>query len=398
MNKCKIIKRKGMRKLLIKGMKGQQLSEWETNAINTEEVVGLLQVDACKKGFVYNLEFDITGYITFKEFLQMPLTKETFARILDNILENLKSVEEKHFNQQLILYDMDKIYINPSTQRIFFAYVPLQPFDNDGSLQEMLLDIIQYSAFDETEENDYVSEYITILNRGINFSVFDLEEYVRGLIKSINGEDEDDMIECPKCHTLVSSNSVFCKCGFKLHGFTGSTGGAGSQVYDMFQNYKENRNVCNVTDPAKDDNNQRKSDEKKDIVVENDVAATAAKNEDPSDITKKKKKPTTVLSLYDEQEPTQAYLIRESNDEKVVIGKASFRMGRESGDYIVSNRYVSDPHVDIITRNNHFYVVDLGSTNKTYMDGVVIPPQQETEIFDGCRLRLANENFQFFIE
>ena len=38
MNKCKIAKRRGMRLLLVKGLKGQQLSEWEFNAITSDEV------------------------------------------------------------------------------------------------------------------------------------------------------------------------------------------------------------------------------------------------------------------------------------------------------------------------------------------------------------------------
>lgn len=377
--------------LLVKGEKGQQLSEWETNAINTDEVVGLLHVDARKKGFAYQLEFDITGYITFQEFLQIPLTQETFARVLDNILETLKSIDEKHFNPQLVLYDMDKIYINPSTQRLFFAYVPLQPFENNNTLQSMLLDIIQYSAFDDAEDSEYVSEYISILNRGINFSLFDLEEYVRRLIKTINGEYDGDTVECPKCHSMVSADAVLCKCGFKLHGFTGSTNVATSQVYDMFQSYTD-RNGSKSASSANSD-----------VCSSSRISREPERQEplpaDPVPEKPKKKKQTTVLSLYDEEEDSsQAFLIQESTEEKILIDRDPFRLGRESGDHIVSNRYVSDPHLDILSRNGRYYAIDLGSTNKTYIDGVVLMPQQETELFSGCLLKLANEKFQFIIE
>lgn len=383
MNKCKIIKRKGMRKLLVKGVKGQQLSEWEANAINTDEVTGLLHVDAYKKGFAYHLEYDITGYITFQEFLQIPLTQEAFARVLDNILENLKSVEEKHFNQQLILYDMDKIYINPSTQRLFFTYVPLQPYESSGTLQEMLLNIIQYSAFDENEDSEYVSEYISILNSGINFSVFDLEEYVRTLIKTVNGEYIGETVECPRCHSIIPAETVLCNCGFKLHGFTGSTNMAKSQVYDMFQNYRE-------TTPG--DYSERKARNAEERISAGTPETIREEN------SQGKRKLTTVLSLYEEDEQSQAYLLRESNGERIQMVKYPFRLGRESGDYVVSNRYVSEPHMDIIYRDHCYYAMDLGSTNKTYVDGVLIPARQETEIFSGCQLKLANEKFQFFIE
>lgn len=387
MNKCKIIKRKGMRKLLVKGIKGQQLSEWETNAINTNEAVGLLHLDAYKKGFAYQLEYDITGYITFQEFLQIPLTQESFARVLDNILENLKSVEEKHLNQQLILYDMDKIYINPSTQRLFFAYVPLQPFENGGTLQKMLLDIIQYSAFDENEDTDYVSEYISILNRGINFSTFDLGEYVQNLIKIVNGEYMGETVECPRCHAIIPAKTVLCKCGQKLHGLTGSTNTAKSQVYDMFRNH-------DLIEQPEQSRDNGLSDQKGPTLIKKAENTTGIISQGmPS-----KKNATTVLAIYDEEEQPQASLLRDSNGEKVPLRRYPFRIGRESGDYIASNRYISEPHLDILYRDRCYYVVDLGSTNGTYVDGVAISAGEETEVFSGCRLKLANEQFQFIIE
>ena len=62
------------------------------------------------------------------------------------------------------------------------------------------------------------------------------------------------------------------------------------------------------------------------------------------------------------------------------------------------NRYVSEPHLELRCRSGRFYAVDLDSTNKTYVDGTVLPARQEQEIFSGTRLRLANERFQFITE
>lgn len=381
MNKCKIIKRKGMRMLLVKGEKGQQLSEWELNHINSNQVSGLLQVAVRKKGFCYHLEFDITGYITFREFLQIPMTQESFTHVLQNILDNLHSVKEKHFNEQLILYDMDKVYINPATQRLFFTYVPLQPFENNKTLQEMLLDIISYCAFDESEDTEYVTEYISILNRGINFSQFDLEEYVQRMLKTINGEYDGETVECPKCGSLLPASAVVCSCGRKMQGVTGSTNSARSQVYDMFQNGSSHH-------PVK-------------VAASNEHIPTASAAEDKHADTKppQRKKQTTVLSLYDDEEiDAVAHLLQISTGEKISIDKTPFRLGRESGDYVIPNCYISEPHMDIIRRGNRFFAVDLDSRNKSYIDKEVLVPRQETELVNGCQLKLANEKFQVTIE
>lgn len=376
----------------MKGLKGQQLSEWEFNAINSDEVTGLLRLEARKKGLIYNLEYDITGFIPFLEFLRIPMTRETFARVLDNILENLRSVNEKHFNPQLILYDMDKIYINPSTQRIFFAYVPLQPFENGGSLQEMLRSIIQYGAFDENEDCEYISEYITILNKGINFSAFDLEQYSARLLKAVNGQQDTGTVECPRCHAVLPADTVLCDCGFKLRGLTGSTNRGKQQVYDMFQNMGEARTPEKPSAPPEKPTNPPEKP--------SDPPEKQAPPQEPREPERKPsgRKLTTVLSLYDQEEPSRAWLVREPSGEKIPVDRFPFRLGRESGDYVVPNRYVSEPHMELRSRSGRFYAVDLGSTNKTYVDAAPIPPHQEQEIFSGTRLRLANERFQFITE
>ena len=95
------------------------------------------------------------------------------------------------------------------------------------------------------------------------------------------------------------------------------------------------------------------------------------------------------------------YLIRCKNRDKILVDKAMFRIGKEgmSCDYFVTdNNAVSRTHADILTKNGRFFVVDLGSTNRTYVDGRAITPKQEIEIFAGTRLRFANEEFDFFTE
>lgn len=82
------------------------------------------------------------------------------------------------------------------------------------------------------------------------------------------------------------------------------------------------------------------------------------------------------------------------------MDKPSFRIGKEKRycDYFVSdNSAVSRSHADIVTKNKRYYITDLNSTNKTYVDGRAIPVEKEVEIFSGTKLRLANEDFVFYV-
>ena len=110
---------------------------------------------------------------------------------------------------------------------------------------------------------------------------------------------------------------------------------------------------------------------------------------------------TTVLGIGQLDVVSFPYLIRCKNRDKIRVDKTSFRIGKEGMicDYSVAdNNAVSRTHADILTKNGRFYVVDLGSTNRTYVDGRVITPKQEIEIFAGTRLRFANEEFDFYVE
>ena len=110
---------------------------------------------------------------------------------------------------------------------------------------------------------------------------------------------------------------------------------------------------------------------------------------------------TTVLGSEELDTPNFPYLIRNKNNEKIMVDKPSFRIGKERkySDYFVSdNNAVSRSHADIITREKRYYIIDLNSTNKTYVDGRAIAIEKEIEIFDGTKLRLANEDFVFYID
>ena len=112
-NKCKIISKLGITQLVIKSQKGQQLSEREVYDINGNQNSGLLSLHVVTKGSSFKLIYDITGFITFKEYLKKPLTRESFAHILKNILENLNAVQKLFINQQMLGWILSMSLLTP---------------------------------------------------------------------------------------------------------------------------------------------------------------------------------------------------------------------------------------------------------------------------------------------
>ena len=108
---------------------------------------------------------------------------------------------------------------------------------------------------------------------------------------------------------------------------------------------------------------------------------------------------TTVLGVSQAQ-VAKPYLLRIKNSERIELDKPVFRIGKEKSyvDYFVNdNTAVSRSHVNIINRDNAFFVVDTNSTNHTYVNGNMIQSNVETKLEHGTKLRLANEEFEFFM-
>jgi pSer/pThr/pTyr-binding forkhead associated (FHA) protein len=92
-----------------------------------------------------------------------------------------------------------------------------------------------------------------------------------------------------------------------------------------------------------------------------------------------------LLVLKDVQNPEKIF--KYPLDGKVTLGRNVDKVNIAI-DY---NRTVSGQHCQIYTRNNRFYINDLNSANKTYVNGRVITG--ETEITPGTKIRLGEVEF-----
>lgn len=370
----------GMSQLMIKSLKGQQLNENEVYAINSNRISGLLRVDVLQKGSSFKLIYNITGFVSFREFLSAPLTRASFAKMLQNILDCLLSLKSAYFHQQNLLMDFNRVMVNPATQSIHFVYVPIQGFESGDSLRDFLLNIIQFCTFVPGEDTSYITEYITILNNGINFSEFELEEYIKHLLGQHSNNRKK--IKCPTCHAALEKGTNYCiYCGSKVMANNGRTSDG---IYNPLRDIQldgGNLPRRDYSPKAQRDSTQGLSD------------GTTVLGADPGG--------TTVLGSEELELPNYPYLIRIKNNEKIMVDKPSFRIGKEKKycDYfVVDNNAVSRSHADIITKGKRYYIIDLNSTNKTYVDGRAIAIEKEVEIFNETKLRLANEDFVFYID
>lgn len=81
------------------------------------------------------------------------------------------------------------------------------------------------------------------------------------------------------------------------------------------------------------------------------------------------------------------------------INKEVFWIGKGADcDLRILDETVSRKHASIIVKNNHYFLCDNDSTNKTFVDNREIPAKASVEIFDGAKLKFSNIEFDFRIE
>lgn len=383
MNKRKFVRKKGYSQFVLKGIKGQQINERELYVINNIGVSGLLHMDAERRGSSFDLIYNVTGFISFREFLRAPLNKQSFARLLKGIIVNLQAMDRAFFNQEYVLLDFDYIMVNPATQGIFFIYVPIQGFQSNTTLKGLLAEIAQKALFVPGEDTSYIREYIDVLNRSIYVSVFELEEYINKLLGQ-NQQAAEEMIECPRCHMRLKKGTNFClKCGVKI--------GDSSAMKRAL-----------VYNPPTDDGRGFPSMDKLPVKPTPPPVWTPPSLQDnDTTVLVRPGSETTVLGFDEPEKPLYPYLIRTRTQEKIPVNKPCFRIGKERQfcDYFVmDNTTVSRSHADIITEGKRYYIIDRNSTNGTSVDGRRISKETQVEIYHKTKICLSNEDFTFYIE
>lgn len=379
MNKHKFIKKRDQKFFVVKGEKGQQLTEREVYDINQNKMPGLLHVNVQMKGNSFVLNYNVTGLVSMAELLKSPLNKISFARLIRGILDNYQLMQGAFYGMQNVFLDMEHVMVNPATQQVFFIYLPIQFLNNQVDLKEFLLSIIQYSTFDMMENNEYVAEYIRILNSDIAFSVSNVQ-MIEYLDRILSGGAKS--YTCPRCDATILKDALFCpKCGVQISKVKDNSFG----VYDPLKNTKVEEKASNeVTKECF-----------KDQEVEETQGLRRSGEEEEELGTSILGNPTVI------EKPREVFLIRVSSQERISIRCNSFSMGKSKNgnDYtIAGNSAVSRSHAEIKHIGRNYYIVDLNSTNKTYVNGSVIVPNTDVQIHNGDEVMLADEKFVFYTE
>ncbi len=344
----------------------EKINTKELELLSNTNMRGFLKVKLVRKK---HLEYEGPVGISLKKRLQAPFSKYEFLLVMAQIIEAARKICLNNLSMCNLLLDFDYIFINEMTREIQFIYMPIVIEKVDVNIIEFMETIIYSVKTLPNQNSDYISKYAFFIKGLASYDASAIERYI--------GQEDINIINQIK--NVHGRQSGFM--ADKLKNKREDDDDATALLYEDDE----------ATGLLYEDENEATSllyeedDEATGLLIENDDEGTSLLMEEE------------LASKIGKHYPR---LVRLLTNETIIIDKPVFRIGKEQSyvDYFVANNSsVSRSHLDIISRGTNYFVIDLNSKNHTYINGKEIQAQNETQIFDGDEVKIANEEFVFNI-
>lgn len=298
------------------------------------------------------IDYDVTQYTTLEFYLTCILSREQFVELLLQFAELFRRMQAVYLNYKNLVLELDQIYIFLQDRSLHLIYLPLRDSKREASIPELLRKLAAKVNRGTYEQVTFLNEMTAFLDRPAPFALNEFEELLR------RGEAPQPVVQ-PVAPAAAP---------------------AAAQAWY----------TPPVAAPAPV------------VQVNPEPAAPQQMGGDPNGtVILGAGGGTTILGEPAAPPMPRAYLTRTKTGEKVEVVGTVFRIGKEIGQVhycIADNSAVSRSHAEILLEGQTYFLRDLGSTNKTYLDNCVIAPNDKQPLADGASVRLANETFTFTLE
>ena len=387
------------------------------NAIVSGMFESFLPVSIKQKRKETRIECSVQGLQTINQYFTGLVSKKMFLDLAYQIALIIKGCEKNMVSANNLDLQKDRVFIDPITKMVKCVYWPVVNNQRSDPPHLFLKQLPYDVSFSPHEDNSYLEQYAAFFDGYNPFSINGFEKLILKLQgKKSNGGTHtpsgalsgtpSEHLTDPKKGKLEDTE----KANVEYDPFSGPGSGGSSYNDQKPQPPKDyifctscgqknpiNSNFCcacgnklskgKTIDKPADDDKKPEKDEKP-----NNGGTTVLGAQSGG----------TVVLGYDEPDPPVfPTLLRNKTGEEYDVDKPVFRIGTEQAYcdlFVPDNNFISRSHADIITKDERYFVIDRNSTNKTYVDGKVIPRETEVEIFDGTVLKLANEEFVFSLE
>lgn len=251
-------------------------------------------------------------------------------------------MQQVYLNFKNLVLDLDKVYIQLESKSLHMIYLPLMNSKREASYQEFFAHIISAASRGTHELSQFLDECTTWLQRPGPFTLEEFGPFIR-----------------QHMYHVTPSVKLF-----------GTPPAPKAPIQDHFYH------PIPVVD------------------AEQTQQGHASKGVNEG-------KAALLGGLESTSPSVQAFLVREQTGERIPLAAFPFLIGTEisSVSYCVTgNAAVSRRHAQLTYTDGQFYITDLNSTNRTYVNNTALLPLAPQVIVSGTQIHLANEAFTFVLE
>lgn len=408
----------------VKASFGESIDEKALDAFSRVFLRGFLRAKVIKKNLV---EYSGPIGISLYDRLKKPISKRDFLFVMAQFVLAIQKIEGNNLQMDNVVLDLQNVYINDVTKEVQFLYVPLSKGNRLTDIMGFVEAIVYSVVPIDDKDSEFFSRFIHFIKAQGTFSPEAVEKYIakedRSVVNTIKKQNvgQSGFMTSKPLHYYDhydGQGQEYCK----------ANSGQMDDNHPVHTKKTESGNLNNsTTPPVHSKTIPAETDEDATGVLDDE--ATGVLGEDATDVLVDEETGVLdeeatgmlieeetgllgesetgllgeegIMLLQEQVLVTYPTLFRVLNEEVISINKPVFRIGKERSyvDYFVTNNNaVSRSHADVITRGEKYFVIDLNSKNHTYINDKMIAVQCETEIRDGDRLKLGNEEFIFQIK
>lgn len=149
MNNTSIITSGSSKKLAKELVMGEQLNMREISLIDGKQVTGLLPALIDNQNGKVVINYDMSVLISINEYLKENLNMKAVIDLLEQIIDTFIAMQDFYLSRKKLVFDFNYIMINPTMKKVFFIYLPIMGFDNNSTVNNFLISLINNIKIDD---------------------------------------------------------------------------------------------------------------------------------------------------------------------------------------------------------------------------------------------------------
>jgi hypothetical protein len=438
-----------------KGIHRNEMMELEVKMLQANSIPQLLPIQIKEIDFQVKLQYNVSSKKLLKHVIKgQNITQDELCRILYKILSILEDSKIYMLRESNYILKEDFIYSSHrDVTDVYLTYLPVQSLDQNGTMKDDLKNLAMYLIGQVDKLHGDFFQRITILLKEEMFSLTEFKKVLKEMIEQVEyqnpvqkpgakksiGVNEGhierssvERIEQQSHNSMSSRTRTFILLGallsvamiWRFYFFSGSEGALlislGLTLYVIDAVYI----IYSIWRPSKLESKSKEESKRKEKskVQQIGIEPKIPKIVDSNTYYEKLPNHTTLLTETDstelisqDKEPDKdnepdkehmsseksrrAYLEVQRSDklEKIRIKGKRFVIGRNPSTvhYVEDVRGVSRAHVEVVAAGNQYKLIDLGSSNGTYLNQKQLVPNKEYAVQDGDSIQISQTEFLF---